>query len=75
MITLIKENYKRDYDVIVEVNKNGTITEVFYHTKNKDAVVKVIPYKINNFELKKYDRNYYNVIRSNKQHCQEYGGW
>ena len=75
MMTLIKEGYKRDYDVIVEVNKNGTITEVYYHTKNKVAVVKNIPYKITNLDLKRYDRNYYNVIRSNKKNCQEYGGW
>ena len=75
MMTLIKEGYKRDYDVIVEVSKNGTITEVYYHIKNKDAVVNNIPYKITNLELKKYDRNYYNIVRSNKKHCQEYGVW
>lgn len=75
MLTLIKEKYKRDYEIIVEINKNGKITEVIYHTKNKDAVVKVLQFKVNNYELIRYDKNYYNIVRSNKKECQEYGGW
>ena len=75
MLTLIKEKYKRDYDIIVEINKNGKITEVIYHIKNKDAVVKLLPIKVNNYELIKYDRNGYNVVRSDKKKCQEYTGW
>ena len=75
MLTLIKEKYKRDYDIIVEINKNGKITEVIYHTKNKDAVVKVLPFKVNNYELIRYDKNGYNVVRSDKKKCQEYTGW
>ena len=75
MLTLIKEKYKRDYDVIVEINKNGKITEVIYHNKNKDAVVKVLQFKVNNYELIRYNRNGYNVVRSDKNKCQEYTGW
>ena len=75
MLTLIKEKYKRDYDIIVEINKNGKITEVIYHIKNKDAVVKLLPFKVNNYELIKYDRNGYNVVRSDKKKCQGYTGW
>ena len=75
MLTLIKEKYKRDYDIIVEIDRNGTITEVIYHTKNKDAVVKVLPFKVNNYELIRYDKNGYNVVRSDKKKCQEYIGW
>ena len=75
MITLIKHGYKRDYDIIVEINKNGKITEVIYHTKNKDAVVKLLPFKVNNYELIIYNRNGYNVVRSDKKKCQEYIGW
>ena len=75
MLTLIKEKYKRDYDIIVEINKNGKITEVIYHIKNKDAVVKVLQFKINNHELIRYDKNGYNVVRSDKKKCQEYTGW
>ena len=75
MITLIKEKYKRDYDIIVEMDKNGKITEVIYHIKNKDAVVKVLPFQSNNYELIRYNKNGYNVVRSDKKKCQEYTGW
>jgi hypothetical protein len=75
MLTLIKQGYKRDYDVIVEIDKNGKITEVIYHIKNKDAVVKVLQFKVNNYELTRYDKNGYNVVRSDKKKCQEYTGW
>ena len=75
MITLIKEKYKRDYDIIVEINKNGKITEVIYHTKNKDALVKVLQFKVNNYELIRYNKNGYNVVRSDKKKRQEYTRW
>ena len=75
MLTLIKEKYKRDYDIIVEIDKNGKITEVIYHTKNKDAVVKMLQFKVNNYELIRYDKNGYNVVRSDKKKCQEYTRW
>ena len=75
MLTLIKEKYKRDYDIIVEIDKNGKITEVIYHIKNKDAVVKLLPFKVSNYELIRYDKNGYNVVRSDKKKCQEYARW
>lgn len=75
MITLIKHGYKRDYDIIVEINKRGEITEVVYHIKNKEAIVKLLPFKVNNCEMTRYERNGYNVVRSDKKKCQEYTGW
>ena len=75
MLTLIKKGYKRDYDIIVEISANGKITEVIYHTKNKDAVVKLLQFKVNNYELIRYDKNGYNVVRSDKDKCQKYTGW
>ena len=72
MLTLIRE--RMNFDVVVEVNKNGTITQVLCDKKGS-VFTTVLPYKISNLELKIYDRNYYNIVRSNKKHCQEYGGW
>ena len=72
MMTLIRE--RANFDVIIEVNKKGTITQVLCDKKGS-AFITVLPYKISNLELKIYDRNYYNVVRSNKKECQEYGGW
>ena len=72
MLTLIRE--RMNFDVIIEINKNGTITQVLCNKKGS-AFITVLPYKISNLELKIYDRNYYNIVRSNKKECQEYGGW
>ena len=72
MMTLIRE--RMNFDVIVEINKNGDITQVLCDKKG-GILITVLPHKISNTELKIYDRNYYNVVRSNKKECQEYGGW
>ena len=72
MITLIRERAK--FDVIIEVNKNGTITQVLCDKAGAKLITK-LPHKISNTELSVYDRNYYNIVRSNKKKCQEYGGW
>ena len=71
MITLIRE--RANFDVIIEINKNGTITQVLCDKTGAKLIAK-LPHKISNTELKIYDKNYYNVIRSNKKECQEYGG-
>lgn len=71
-LTLIRE--KMNFDVVVEVSKNGDITKVICDKTGAKLITK-LPYKISNTELKKYDKNYYNIIRSNKKECQEYGGW
>ena len=34
-----------------------------------------LQFKVNNYELIRYDKNGYNVVRSDKKKCQEYTGW
>ena len=72
MLTLIRE--RMNFDVVVEVNKNGDITQVLCDKTGAKLITK-LPHKISNTELKIYDKNYYNIVRSNKKECQEYGGW
>ena len=72
MLTLIRE--RMNFDVVGEVNKNGDITQVICDKTGAKLITK-LPYKISNIELSIYDKNYYNVIRSNKKECQGYGGW
>ena len=72
MLTLIRERMR--FDVLIEVNKNGDITQVLYDKTGAKLITK-LPHKISNIELSIYDKNYYNIVRSNKKECQEYGGW
>ena len=72
MLTLIRE--RMNFDVVVEANKNGDITQVICDKTGAKLITK-LSYKISNIELSIYDKNYYNVVRSNKKECQEYGGW
>ena len=73
MMTIIKERYI--YDVIVEISKDGTFQMVMCDKKGKRIMVHRSNFKINNTDLSYFSKNYYNVVRSNKKHCQEYGGW
>jgi MinD superfamily P-loop ATPase len=72
VLTLIRE--RMNFDVVIEVNKNGDITQVLCDKEGAKSITK-LPYKISNTELSVYDRNYYNIVRSNKKECQEYGSW
>lgn len=72
MITLIRE--RMNFDVVIEVSKNGDITQVLCDKTGAKLITK-LPYKISNTELSIYGKNYYNIVRSNKKECQEYGGW
>ena len=72
MMTLIKE--RGIFDSIIEINKNGDVTHVICDAKGECDVYKYET-KVSNRSLKVFDKNYYNVVRSDKKKCQEYTGW